>query len=104
MSERKFSHGKRRANPVEREQAHLVGPTELALLITEGVMVLLRDDVASLEHDEPAVVVTARVEVDETLDTAEAGSASMRVSSSVLMTYSLLSITSRDPDPDEPKA
>lgn len=48
----------------ERKQAHLVGPAELALLVTKSVVVLLRDAMSSFEHDEPAVVVAAGVEVD----------------------------------------
>jgi hypothetical protein len=55
------------------ETAHLVRPAELLLLVRKRLVIFLRDEVATLENHEAAVVVTARVQIDKALDAAEAG-------------------------------
>jgi hypothetical protein len=53
------------------EQVHLVCPSEVASLVSENVVVLLADLVATLQDQKTAVLGTVRHEVDKALDAAQ---------------------------------
>jgi hypothetical protein len=59
------------------EQVHLVGPSEVTGLVSENVVVLLADLVATLEDKKTAIVGTVGQEVDKALDAAQ--TAALRV-------------------------
>jgi hypothetical protein len=59
------------------EQVHLVGPSEVAVLVSEDIVVLLADLVATLEDQKATVLGAVGQEVDEALDTAQ--TATLRV-------------------------
>jgi hypothetical protein len=51
---------------------HFIGPTESSLFLSEGIVVLLADSMATLENDKSSIIVTARCQVHETLNASEA--------------------------------
>jgi hypothetical protein len=62
--------------PVESsllEEVHLISPPELALLVPELVVILLRDEVSSLEDHQPSIVVPILDQVDKALHAPEPG-------------------------------
>jgi len=59
------------------EEVHLVGPSEVASLVSENVVVLLADLVATLENQKTTVLGAVGQEVDKALDATQ--TATLRV-------------------------